>query len=85
MALNVTVNINDADEVILNKYTARYNVFHKLDPQTPSQLVRQEIRDWIRANEALLAEEAKIGLKAAYEKATLTEQTQIDAILQKYR
>jgi hypothetical protein len=87
MATNISTNINDEDEVVLNRLVAEWNIdpVNAGDQLTPAQFFRQHARDWLRMNAARYAAEDQIGMRAAYRLATLEEQATIDTILDPYR
>jgi hypothetical protein len=86
MAISITTNLSDEDEVILNRMTAEYNGgTPPPEPVTPSQFFRQHIRDWIRSQASRFTDRDQLSLRERYKLATPEEKAQIDAILAQYQ
>lgn len=89
MALSIQLNLTDAQEAALNDVVNDYNAKGALvigfTQVTPTQYVRNVLRDHIESRVAALDESKQLTLQQAYKKATAPEKAQIDTILNKYR
>jgi hypothetical protein len=86
MAADITVNLNDADEAILDRLTAEWNAnpANADDQLTKAQFFRQHARDWIRSHRSRFTDLDNARLAFVYSQATAEEQATIDAIRDKY-
>lgn len=87
MAIDITTNLNDEDEAVLNRLVQEYNSAQPAPPQqlSPAQFFRQRSREWIRSQASRFFEKDQLGMRAAYKLATPQEQATIDTILDQYR
>jgi hypothetical protein len=86
VAAQITINLSDSDEALLNKITAEHNgaIPNQPNPLTPAQMLRQTVRDWLRTFAERYSERDRLGMRKAYNLATAEERAQIDAILAPY-
>jgi hypothetical protein len=95
MAVDITVNLNDRYEAIVNRAAADYNTANAGTPGfvavTPAQWFRQSGRELLDV-EAGRQEQADkeapadaTGLRTAYKRAPLNVQSVVDAALAPYR
>lgn len=88
MATSITINLSDEDEAVLAKLTVEINNAVAGQPPataTPAQVFRHGVREWLRSHASRFAEREQISLRAAYRKATASEQAAIDGILAPHR
>jgi hypothetical protein len=90
MATDITITLNDAKEAVLLRMTNDYNRERRATSPswvdlTPVQFFRQWLLELVESRAADYLQKDRMGLKAAYEKATIQEQTTINGILDKYR
>lgn len=84
MATDITINLTDDREAELNLLTAEHNAAIG-ESLTPSQFLRQDVRDRLDLSAAQRADRDRFRLRDLFKQATPTEQAQITAILSKYR
>jgi uncharacterized protein YecA (UPF0149 family) len=86
MALDVTINLTDAQDAELVKLTNESNAFI-IDPTkklTPSQWLRRDVRERLDLSAQQRADGERYRFRARFNQATPEEQATIDAILSKY-
>lgn len=84
MATDITINLKDDLEAELNLLAQEYNVAMG-DTLSPSQYLRNDVRDRLRASAAQRADRERLRLRDLFSQATPEEQAEILSILDKYR
>lgn len=86
MAIDITTNLNDADELVLNKLTAEFNARpeNATSQLTPAQFWRQHGRDYLRQHRSRFTAGDNSRLGALNERADATDRATLTAMMLKY-
>jgi hypothetical protein len=84
MALLLNIPLDDADEAVLVRITNERNSDPGVPgaPLTPNNVAARHVRFWLRSAEAKFrAADAPIGADDAYQRATLEQQAEMKALV----